>query len=67
MSKQQFQQDNRWVSNLKDKCCCGATKSTPCECMKKGIQCSAKAPKCPCYKLLDKQTGKTKVGVKKYA
>jgi len=55
------------VSNLKDKCCCGATKSTPCECMKKGIQCSAKAPKCPCYKLLDKQTGKTKVGVKKYA
>jgi hypothetical protein len=35
-------------------CCCGATKSNPCACMKKGImKCSAKEPKCPCYKAKD--------------
>ena len=49
----------------KDKCCCGGNKATPCLCMIQGNQCSAKAPKCPCYKLLDKQTGKNKVAVKK--
>ena len=31
-------------------CCCGATKSNPCVCMKKDImKCSKTAPKCPCY------------------
>ena len=35
-------------------CCCGATASKPCACMKKGImKCSAKEPKCPCYKAKD--------------
>tara|TARA_R100001510_G_scaffold57754_1_gene67459 strand:+ start:3493 stop:3672 length:180 start_codon:yes stop_codon:yes gene_type:complete len=40
-------------------CCCGGTEKTPCVCMLKGVmQCSAKAPKCPCYALLDKQKKK---------
>ena len=39
----------------KDKCCCGGTKKTPCVCMIEGNQCSATAPKCPCYALIDKQ------------
>jgi len=39
----------------KNECCCGATKKVPCECMKKGIKCSRRSPKCPCFKLLDKQ------------
>ncbi len=39
----------------KDKCCCGGTKDTPCVCMIEGNQCSAKKPKCPCYRLMDKQ------------
>jgi len=64
-----MQQDNNLVSNkevkllmvkLKRKsCCCGGTEKTPCVCMLKGVmQCSAKAPKCPCYALLDKQKKK---------
>jgi len=44
---------------MKDGCCCGATKSNPCICMKKGItKCSSKAPKCPCYAEMDKKSGK---------
>lgn len=44
---------------MKDGCCCGATKSNPCICMKKGItKCSSKAPKCPCYAEMDKKDGK---------
>jgi len=37
-------------------CCCGATKSNPCACMKKmaktggKMQCSSKEPMCACYK-----------------
>lgn len=37
-------------------CCCGATKSNPCACMKKmaktggKMQCSPKEPMCACYK-----------------
>ena len=47
-----------------DKCCCGATKSNPCKCMEIGGQCSPKAPKCPCYKLLHaQQSVKKMVGV----
>ena len=39
---------------MKDSCCCGATKSNPCACMKKDImKCSSKEPKCPCYKAKD--------------
>ena len=31
---------------MKDSCCCGATKSNPCACMKKDImKCSSKEPK----------------------
>ena len=38
----------------KTSCCCGATKETPCACMKKGVvECSSKEPKCPCYKAKD--------------
>ena len=34
----------------KTSCCCGATKSNPCLCMIQGeMNCSAKAPMCPCY------------------
>ena len=40
----------------KDSCCCGATKSVPCECMYLGNQCSARKPMCQCYKLLSVQT-----------
>ena len=46
----------------REKCCCGGNKSTPCVCMLKGVmECSNTSPKCPCYRLLDKQTGKNKV------
>tara|TARA_R110000851_G_scaffold220568_3_gene373406 strand:- start:69390 stop:69731 length:342 start_codon:yes stop_codon:yes gene_type:complete len=32
-------------------CCCGATKASPCACMKKGImKCSKNEPMCACYK-----------------
>lgn len=35
----------------RESCCCGATKSSPCACMKKGVMnCSKSDPKCPCYK-----------------
>ncbi len=38
----------------KTSCCCGATKSNPCACMKKGVmKCSSKEPKCACYKAKD--------------
>ena len=40
----------------KDSCCCGATKSVPCECMYLGNPCSARKPMCQCYKLLSVQT-----------
>jgi hypothetical protein len=40
---------------VNNECCCGATKNVPCECMKRGIKCSRRSPKCPCFKLLDKQ------------
>ncbi len=45
------------MAKLKKKsCCCGATESNPCSCMKKGImKCSAKEPMCQCYKDLKKQ------------
>lgn len=45
------------MAKLKRKsCCCGATESNPCSCMKKGImKCSAKEPMCQCYKDLKKQ------------
>lgn len=45
------------MAELKRKsCCCGATESNPCACMKKGImKCSAKEPMCQCYKDLKKQ------------
>lgn len=37
----------------KSSCCCGATPSKPCLCMKQDVMsCSAKAPMCPCYKAL---------------
>jgi hypothetical protein len=43
------------VTLLKEGCCCGATKSSPCVCMVIGSDCSSKNPKCLCFKLLDKQ------------
>lgn len=46
-------------------CCCGATESNPCACMKKGImKCSAKEPMCQCYKDLKKE-GKHPADMKK--
>lgn len=42
---------------MSDGCCCGATKSNPCICMKKGItKCSKSEPKCPCYAEKDKKS-----------
>lgn len=42
---------------MKDGCCCGATKSNPCVCMKKGItKCSKSEPKCPCYAEKDRKS-----------
>ncbi len=40
----------------KTSCCCGADESNPCACMKapEPMECSAKAPKCACYKALEK-------------
>jgi DNA polymerase/3'-5' exonuclease PolX len=40
----------------KTSCCCGATKSNPCVCMKapEPMSCSAIEPKCACYKALAK-------------
>ena len=52
-------------------CCCGATKSNPCACMKKMAKtggrmqkCSSKAPMCQCYKDLKKE-GKHPADLKK--
>ena len=39
----------------KNKCCCGATKQTPCVCMILGSQCSSTGKKCYCFKLLELQ------------
>ena len=42
---------------MSDGCCCGATKSNACICMKKGItKCSKSEPKCPCYAEKDKKS-----------
>ena len=40
----------------KTSCCCGADEANPCACMKapEPMNCSAKAPKCACYKALEK-------------
>lgn len=40
----------------KTSCCCGADEANPCVCMKapEPMECSAKAPKCACYKALEK-------------
>ncbi|MDA8718692.1 hypothetical protein N9M03_00670 [bacterium] len=40
----------------KTSCCCGATESNPCACMKAAtpMSCSAIEPKCACYKDLEK-------------
>ena len=40
----------------KTSCCCGADEANPCACMKapEPMECSAKAPKCACYKALEK-------------
>jgi len=40
----------------KPSCCCGATASNPCVCMKapEPMQCSATEPKCACYEALEK-------------
>jgi hypothetical protein len=39
------------MADNNDGCCCGATKSKPCACMKKGnMKCSKKEPMCACYK-----------------
>ena len=40
----------------KTSCCCGATESNPCVCMKapEPMSCSAIEPKCACYKALEK-------------
>lgn len=44
------------VKLSKTSCCCGATESNPCACMKapEPMNCSATEPKCPCYKDLEK-------------
>ena len=44
------------VKLSKTSCCCGATESNPCACMKapEPMNCSATEPKCPCYKALEK-------------
>jgi len=48
-------EDNK-IELKRKSCCCGGTEKTPCVCMLKGVmKCSMKAPKCPCYSLLDKQ------------
>ncbi len=44
----------------KRNCCCGAIKTIPCVCMYLGKSCSASKPKCPCFKLLHRQTLKRK-------
>ena len=53
--KEEFMSDLKKMAKVKKtSCCCGATKSNPCACMKKGVmKCSSKEPKCPCYKVKD--------------
>lgn len=48
--------DAEEVKLSKTSCCCGATESNPCACMKapEPMNCSATEPKCPCYKDLEK-------------
>jgi len=48
--------DAEEVKLSKTSCCCGATESNPCACMKapKPMNCSATEPKCQCYKDLEK-------------
>jgi len=53
------------VKLLKDGCCCGATKSSPCVCMILGSDCASKNPKCLCFKLLHKQLKLNKNKTKK--
>ena len=55
------EESNSWRKNAETKlsktsCCCGADEANPCVCMKapEPMNCSAKAPKCACYKALEK-------------
>ena len=50
----------------KTSCCCGATESNPCACMKapKPMNCSATEPKCQCYKDLEKNAETQKMCVR---
>ena len=55
------EENNSWRKNAETKlsktsCCCGADEANPCVCMKapEPMNCSAKAPKCACYKALEK-------------
>jgi len=55
------EESNSWRKNAETKlsktsCCCGADEANPCACMKapEPMNCSAKAPKCACYKALEK-------------
>ena len=54
----------------KTSCCCGADEANPCACMKapEPMECSAKAPKCACYKALEKnaETFEAKGGKRMY-
>jgi len=49
----------------KTSCCCGATESNPCVCMKapEPMSCSAIEPKCACYKALEKNAESEDYGV----
>jgi len=49
----------------KTSCCCGATESNPCACMKAAtpMSCSAIEPKCACYKDLEKNAESEDYGV----
>ena len=49
----------------KTSCCCGATESNPCACMKAAtpMSCSAVEPKCACYKDLEKNAESEDYGV----
>ena len=51
-----FASENEEVKLSKNSCCCGADEANPCACMKapEPMECSAKAPKCACYKALEK-------------
>ena len=49
----------------KTSCCCGATESNPCVCMKapEPMSCSAIEPKCACYNALEKNAESEDYGV----